>query len=121
MTPERFAQVKEGMTPAEVRKLLGHPNLHNVREYADRGVVAWFYPKDASGAAAAVWFHREKGAAAPTVYMADFEAVRTGEPESSRRAESWRSRPRFPGPPAPCSWTARDDFSTSSTRQRTGR
>lgn len=79
MTPERFAKVEEGMTPAQVRALLGQPNLHNVREYEERGVLAWFYPKDASGAAAAVWFHREKQAAGPTVYMTDFEAVRTDE------------------------------------------
>jgi tetratricopeptide (TPR) repeat protein len=77
MTPERFARAKEGMSPREVRQLLGQPNLHNVREYADRGVTAWFYPKGASGAAAAIWFHREPGAAEPTVYMLDFNAVST--------------------------------------------
>ena len=78
MTADRFALAKKGMTAAEVRAVLGQPNLHNVRTYPDRKVVAWFYPKDATGAAAAVWFHREKGAAELTVYMVDFAAVATG-------------------------------------------
>jgi hypothetical protein len=56
MTEERFSAVKKGLTEAEVRDLLGQPNLYNVRDYEDRGVTAWFYPKDESGAAAAVWF-----------------------------------------------------------------
>ena len=73
MTRETFGQVKEGMEQEEVRRLLGQPNLHNVRDYPDRGVVGWFYPKDASGAAAAVWFHMEEGGA--TVYLLDFNAL----------------------------------------------
>jgi len=56
MTQERFSQVKKGMTEAQVRELLGQPNLFNVRDYEDKGVTAWFYPKDEAGAAAAVWF-----------------------------------------------------------------
>lgn len=76
MTRERFAQVKEGMTQDEVRRLLGSPNLQDVRAYPERGVTAWFYPKDASGAAAAVWFQK-KGAPAGTaeVYLLDFDAI----------------------------------------------
>jgi hypothetical protein len=73
MTAERFAGVKEGMTPDEVRAVLGQPNLHNVRDYADRGVSAWFYPKGPDGAAAGVWFQRKDGGA--RVYELDFEAV----------------------------------------------
>lgn len=73
MTRETFDQVKEGMEQEEVRRLLGPPNLHNVRDYPDRGVVGWFYPKDASGAAAAVWFHKESGRT--TVYLLDFNAL----------------------------------------------
>lgn len=73
MTREAFDQVKEGMEQEEVRRLLGQPNLHAVRDYPDRGVVGWFYPKDASGAAAAVWFHKEGGRA--TVYLLDFNAL----------------------------------------------
>lgn len=56
MSEERFSAVKKGMTEAEVRDLLGQPNLYNVRDYEERGVTAWFYPKDEAGAAAAVWF-----------------------------------------------------------------
>ncbi len=73
MTREIFDQVQEGMEQEEVRRLLGQPNLHSVRAYPDRGVVGWFYPKDASGAGAAVWFHKEGGRA--TVYLADFNAL----------------------------------------------
>ena len=83
MTRETFDQVKEGMEQEEVRRLLGQPNLHNVRDYPDRGVVGWFYPKDTSGAGAAVWFHKESGRA--TVYLLDFDAL----------------DPRAPAEPAP--------------------
>jgi hypothetical protein len=73
MSREAFDQVKEGMEQEEVRRLLGQPNLHNVRDYPDRGVVGWFYPKDTSGAAAAVWFRKESGSA--SVYLLDFNAL----------------------------------------------
>lgn len=73
MTRQTFDQVKEGMAQEEVRRLLGQPNLHNVRDYPDRGVIGWFYPKDASGAGAGVWFHKEDGRA--TVYLLDFNAL----------------------------------------------
>jgi tetratricopeptide (TPR) repeat protein len=78
MTRETFDQVKEGMEQEEVRAFLGQPNLHNVREYPDRGVVGWFYPKDSSGRAAAVWFHEEGGRA--TVYLLDFDALEPRTP-----------------------------------------
>jgi len=78
ITAEAFAQVKEGMKDAEVRTLLGQPNLHNVREYAERGVIAWFYPKDESGAAAGVWFEKKPGGL--VVYELDFEAIQPGQP-----------------------------------------
>lgn len=73
MTPQRFGQAKEGMTQDEVRRLLGSPNLQDVRSYPERGVTAWFYPKDASGAAAAVWF--QKKATEMEVYLLDFDAL----------------------------------------------
>ncbi|MEA2600378.1 MAG: hypothetical protein QOF89_1370 [Acidobacteriota bacterium] len=72
-TREAFAQLKKGMSQDEVRGLLGAPNLHSVRDYPDRGVVGWFYPKDASGAAAAVWFAKSDGGYA--VYLFDFDAL----------------------------------------------
>ena len=71
---ETFAQLKKGMSQEEVRGLLGPPNLHSVRDYPDRGVVGWFYPKDASGAAAAVWFAKSDGRYA--VYLLDFDALK---------------------------------------------
>lgn len=88
MTRETFGQVQEGMEQEEVRRLLGRPNLHNVRDYPDRGVVGWFYPKDASGAAAAVWFHKESGRT--TVYLLDFNALDPHAPDTPA-----------PGPPPP--------------------
>ncbi|MFL6192746.1 MAG: hypothetical protein ACJ75H_01140 [Thermoanaerobaculia bacterium] len=78
VTREAFAQVQGGMDQEAVRKLLGQPNLNNVRAYGERGVVGWFYPKDASGAAAAVWFHKEAGRF--TVYLADFDAIQPQAP-----------------------------------------
>ncbi|HYX24462.1 MAG TPA: hypothetical protein VFC23_09955 [Thermoanaerobaculia bacterium] len=74
MSRETFAQLKKGMSQDEVRGLLGPPNLHNVRDYPDRGVVGWFYPRDASGAAAAVWFAKSDGRYA--VYLFDFDALK---------------------------------------------
>jgi hypothetical protein len=74
MTPERFAQVQEGMTADQVRALLGPPNVHDIREYPERGVTGWFYARDAKGAAAAVWF--EKKGDRQVVYEVDFDAIR---------------------------------------------
>lgn len=70
MTEARFAGVKKGMTQAEVRKLLGQPYHRNVKEYPDKKVTAWFYPKSDSGDAAGVWFNEKK-----VVYQANFNAV----------------------------------------------
>jgi len=86
VSPERFAKVKSGMDPDEVRAVLGAPNPHNVREYLERGpgrgVIGWFYPKDDRGAAAGVWFTKEHGA--PSVYRTDFSAIQPdGEPRPS--------------------------------------
>jgi hypothetical protein len=73
MKRETFAQVQKGMEPDEVRHLLGAPNLNNVRGYPERGVTGWFYPRDAGGDAAAVWFHKEDGRT--VVYLTDFDAL----------------------------------------------
>jgi tetratricopeptide (TPR) repeat protein len=73
MTREAFVQVQKGMDQDAVRRLLGQPNLNNVHAYPDKGVVGWFYRKDGTGAAAAVWFHKEDGRF--TVYLADFDAL----------------------------------------------
>ena len=78
-TPERFARLKEGMAPAEVRAILGPPNLHNVRSYPG-GVVGWFYDRDERGAAAGIWFEpRGKDLA---VYALAFDAVDSGSPRA---------------------------------------
>ena len=81
MTAERFAEVKKGMTEAEVRGLLGQANLHNVRKYDDKGVTAWFYPTSETGEAAAVWFQPDKKSEVMTVYQVKFEAVKPGQSE----------------------------------------
>jgi hypothetical protein len=78
MTRETFSRVKDGMDQEDVRRLLGQPNLHNMRAYPNRDVVGWFYPKDESGAAAAVWFHHD--GERYTVYLRDFDALQPHTP-----------------------------------------
>ena len=98
VSAERFAQVKVGMSPEEVRAVLGAPNPHNVREYLERGpgrgVIGWFYPKDDRGAAAGVWFTKERGE--PSVYRTDFSAIR---PEGEPRPTTPPGAPVVPPPP----------------------
>lgn len=79
MTEERFAEVEKGMTEDEVRQVLGQANLHNIRKYEDKGVVAWFYPTTEGGEAAAVWFQPERKTEIMKVYQVKFEAVKPGE------------------------------------------
>ena len=81
MSAERFAAAKKGMTEAEVRAVLGQVNLHNVKSFPDRKVVAWFYPTSEDGAAAAVWFREEKDG--NKVYKLNFEEVK---PKSAQEA-----------------------------------
>lgn len=71
MTEERFAQVEEGMSQDEVRELLGPVNLRNIRDYEENKAVAWFYPRDGQGSAAAVWF-RQNRQGEYEVYQLDF-------------------------------------------------
>jgi len=71
MTPERFAQVRKGMTEAQVIVLIGRPLATNVRDIPEKKVSAWLYPKNAAGEAAGVFFTAEK-----VVYATDFNAVR---------------------------------------------
>jgi tetratricopeptide (TPR) repeat protein len=73
MTAARFSRAAPGMTADQVRDALGRPNTHDVRDYADKGVVGWFYPRDATGAAAAVWFQPRGGKL--TVYLCDWNAL----------------------------------------------
>jgi len=79
MTPEKFALAEKGMSEADVRAALGQVNLHNVREYPEKDVVAWFYPTAEDGSAAAVWFQPNKTSGALEVYQVKFEAIKPGE------------------------------------------
>lgn len=74
LSQERFAQVQKGMTRDQVRGALGQVNLRNIREYPERDVIAWFYPTNESGDAAAVWFRKGKGGKY-TAYQLKYDAV----------------------------------------------
>lgn len=85
----RFSRAAPGMTAAQVREALGPPNDHDVRGFPDKGVVGWFYPKDATGAAAAVWFAKRDGKL--TVFLCDWNAI----------PSPLATPPAPPAPPAP--------------------
>jgi hypothetical protein len=78
MTEERFAQVEDGMTQDQVRELLGPVNLRNIRDYEENQAVAWFYPRDNRGSAAAVWFKKNREGES-VVYQIDFHFKDAGE------------------------------------------
>lgn len=83
MTEERFAQAESGMSREQVRAVLGQPNLHNIREYSDRGVVAWFYPTTEAGDAAGVWFEVNDETGESSAYQLKFDAIqREGSEET---------------------------------------
>jgi hypothetical protein len=81
MVEERWAAAEKGMTEDDVRKVLGQVNLHNIREYPDKDVVAWFYPVAEDGSAAAVWFQPNKKSGVMEVYQIKFDAIRPDQPE----------------------------------------
>ena len=83
MIEERWAAAKKGMTEDQVRKVLGQVNLHNIREYPDKNVVAWFYPVDEDGSAAAVWFQPNKKSGVLEVYQIKFEAIKPDQAEAA--------------------------------------
>lgn len=83
MTEERWAAAKKGMTENDIRKALGQVNLHNIREYPDKDVVAWFYPVAEDGSAAAVWFQPNKKSGVLEVYQIKFEAIRPDQAEAT--------------------------------------
>ena len=74
MSRERFAQVSKGMTEGEVIAALGRPLARNVRDYPEKKVSAWFYPKNEAGEAAGVFFNDKK-----SVYSTDFDAVKQAD------------------------------------------
>lgn len=94
LSAERFARVAPGMSDGQVRAALGPPNAHDVREFPDRGVVGWFYPRDAAGDAAAVWFTRHDGGAL-TAYRCDWAAIPTAAPPA-RPADAAPADPADP-------------------------
>ncbi len=75
VTIERLAEVKRGMTEAEVEGVLGKVFHSYVRNFPDRDVFAWFYPKDpeqhGAGAAVGVFFNESDR----KVYRTDPNAV----------------------------------------------
>jgi len=75
MSEEKFAAAEKGMTEAQIRRVLGQVNLHNIREYPDKEVVAWFYPTAEDGKAAAIWFQPNKKTSVLEVYQIKYEAI----------------------------------------------
>lgn len=84
MTEERFAMVTKGMTEGEVRAAIGTVNRHNLREYPDKNVIAWFYRREDKGAAG-VWFEEKDGVL--KVYRNDFNAIEAPEVEGAEGSE----------------------------------
>jgi hypothetical protein len=76
MTLERFEIVSKGMSQAEVQARLGTPNPHNVRDYPEKNVIAWFYRREDKGAAG-VWFEEKDGVM--TAYRTEFDAIKANE------------------------------------------
>ncbi len=82
MSEERFEAAKKGMSEAEVRAALGQVNLHNVKPFPDRQVLAWFYPTADDGSAAAVWFREEKDGS-NKVYRLNYTEVKPKEQQAA--------------------------------------
>lgn len=69
VTEERFSQVEDGMTEAEVSEVLGVPYYLNQQEDPERGITYWKYAKR-NGGAAVVYFDEDG-----EVYNTDWEAI----------------------------------------------
>jgi hypothetical protein len=82
VTAERLSRVEAGMTPVEVRAVLGPVNLREVRRLPAEKLQAWFYPK-ADGGRAAVYFRYDAGRRAFRVYETELAAGATSRPPSS--------------------------------------
>ncbi len=75
MDEERFSQIRNGMSPEEVRAILGTVNARNRKEYPDRNVEAWFYRKE--DGIAGVYF--EQRGDNQRVYRTDFNVQTAAE------------------------------------------
>lgn len=80
MSEERFTQAENGMTMEQIEKILGVVHYSNRREFPERGVIAWYYPKNPEREAAAIFF-RKKGDTYE-VYKTDFNAVSKSDVEN---------------------------------------
>lgn len=83
MTKERFEKVKRNMTADEVREAIGQVNLYNVKDYPEKHVTAWFYPKQ-DGGAAGVFFRKDTNTGKLKVYASNFDAVKANQVETQR-------------------------------------
>lgn len=84
MDEERFSQVETGMTQGEVEAILGPAKPRNRRVFEDRGLAAWYYPKNPDGDAAAVMFRQRDGRM--QVYKVDFDAVQKADGDAEAEA-----------------------------------
>lgn len=73
MDSGRFEQVKPGMTQLEVRALLGQPTRDNMKQYWDRGLRAWYYPREGGLIAGVFYREKIKGSGEWTVQLTQFE------------------------------------------------
>lgn len=74
MTAERFAAVKKGMSPDEVRDALGPVHIRNIREDEEKGVTTWLYRTE-DGGAAGVFFKKDAKRDVLLVYDSKFDFV----------------------------------------------
>lgn len=87
MSADRFSLARKGMTQDEVRAAIGQVNYRNVREYPERNVVAWFYPTSDDGAAAGVYFRKDKRSGEYVLYQTNYEAVEAKGAEQAAEDE----------------------------------
>ncbi len=83
MDEERFAQVKKGMTSEQVKAVLGTPNRNSIRDYPEKGLKAWYYPKDDQGNAAAVFLRKNKKGDDYDVYRTDFNFIKAKDKDQA--------------------------------------
>ena len=95
MTADRFAVVTKGMSEANVIRALGRPLAKNRVPYPERKITAWYYPKNAAGEAAGVFFTETR-----VVHSTDFTAVKFAQESATAPAGSSAAAPAQPPPAA---------------------